>query len=79
MVEDLSLQSVVYAELRYNPLGGLAWGLTGDDYVLGAIEGLERGEKEFGVKARSILAFKREEPGGLDPRFTSHVFATKIM
>ncbi len=73
LIEDLSRQSVVYAEVRYSPLGGLAWGLTGDDYVLGAMEGLERGERDFGVKARSILAFKRDQPGSLS------MSATKVM
>ena len=37
--------------------------LSAEDYIEGAIAGLKRGEKDFGVKSRHILAFKREEPG----------------
>lgn len=64
LIEDLSKQNVVYVEVRCNPLAGLP-ALSGDTYTLGVLEGLERGEREFGVKARSIFAFKREEPGEL--------------
>lgn len=61
--EELRRQNVVYAEIRYNPFSEVVGGPTGEEYCDGVIAGLERGEKEFGVKVRSILCFKRENPG----------------
>ena len=52
---------MVYAELRFSPfLGG---DLPADQYVDGVVSGLERGQKDFGIKMRVILAFMREQPG----------------
>lgn len=58
--EDLKKQNVLYFECRYNPMSHL---MEPEDYIEGVIAGLERGERDFGVKSRHILAFKREEPG----------------
>ncbi len=62
-VEDLHRQNVVYAEIRYNPFSEVEGGPNGAEYCEGVIAGLERGERDFGVKVRSILCFKRENPG----------------
>ncbi len=56
---------MVYAEVRFYPFSGVPNGVSGDDFALGIIEGLERGEKDFGVKVRTIFAFMREKPGQL--------------
>ena len=64
LCEDLARQNVVYAELRFSPfLPGQRQPVPGDRYVDGALRGLERGERDFGIKARAILAFMRAQPG----------------
>lgn len=55
--EDMHRQNVVYAEYRFHPF------FKGEDYCEGIFEGLEKGEKEFGVKVRCIICFLREKPG----------------
>lgn len=62
-VEELHRQNVLYAEVRYCPIREVEGGLTGEEYCEGVIAGLERGERDFGVKVRSILCFLRENPG----------------
>ena len=54
---------MLYAEIRYSPFREVEGGLTGEEYCEGVIAGLERGERDFGVKVRSILCFMRENPG----------------
>ena len=61
--EDIARQNVVYAEYRYNPFPDINGCVSGEDYCQGIFIGLERGQKDFNVKVRSILAFKREAPG----------------
>ena len=58
--EDMKKQNVLYFECRYNPMSKQ---ISPEDYVEGIIAGLERGERDFGVKSRHILAFMREQPG----------------
>ena len=58
--ETMKNQKALYFECRYNPMSPF---LDADLYIQGVIAGLQRGEREFGVKSRHILAFKREEPG----------------
>lgn len=53
-------QNVLYFELRYTPMSHK---MEPEEYVEGVIAGLERGEKDFGVKSRQILAFMRDKPG----------------
>jgi adenosine deaminase len=57
--EELGRQNVVYFELRHNPMGKK---MEPEQYVEGVTAGLERGEKDFGVKSRQILAFIRGKP-----------------
>ena len=62
--EDLARQSVLYAELRFSPfLPGRRQPIPGDEYVDAALRGLERGERDFGIKTRVILSFMRGQPG----------------
>ncbi len=62
-VQELERQNTVYAEIRYNPFSEIKGGPTEEEYCEGVIAGLERGERDTGVKVRSILCFKRENPG----------------
>ena len=63
--EDCKSQNILYAEYRYNPFpfSDTPGTPMGADYCDALISGLERGQKEFGVKVRSIIAFMREKPG----------------
>ena len=61
--EDSAAQNVVYAECRFNPIAGIPTNPSPDEYVQAVLAGLERGQKEFGVKMRVILCFMREKPG----------------
>jgi adenosine deaminase len=64
--EELGRQNVVYFELRHNPMGKK---MEPEQYVEGVTAGLERGEKDFGVKSRQILAFIRGKPGTVGVKF----------
>ncbi len=63
-VEDLHRQNVVYAEIRYKPYSDVVGAPNGKQYCDAIITGLERGERDFNVKVRSILCFMRDNPGG---------------
>ena len=56
--EELQRQNVVYAEIRFNPF--VEAGPSSEEYCDGIIAGLEKGEKEFGVKVRTILSPDRQ-------------------
>jgi len=60
--EDSAKHNVVYAEYRLNPITGVPNTPAPDDYVQGVLSGLERGQKDFGIKVRVILCFMREAP-----------------
>ena len=62
-VQDLHHQNVLYAEIRYCPFSEVEGGPTGEEYCESVVTGLERGERDFGVKVRSIICFMRENPG----------------
>ncbi|RWS25418.1 Adenosine deaminase-like protein [Leptotrombidium deliense] len=60
LCEDQARQGCSYFETRYSPQlwtssGAASHGLTPDKVVEAVNSGLRRGEKDFGVKARSIL------------------------
>ena len=76
--EDLKRQNVVYAEIRYNPFCEVEAGPTGEEYCEGVIAGLEKGEKEFGVKVRSILCFMRENPSEWERQYICLATAMEI-
>ena len=58
--ETLKKQNVVYFELRYAPMSHK---MRPEDYIEGIMAGLERGERDFGIKSRQIFAFLRHQPG----------------
>ena len=68
--EDEALSGVLYFEVRYCPhLLCTTESVDEDncvsprDVVQAVIRGLKRGERDFGVKARSILCCMRDKPG----------------
>lgn len=68
--EDEALSGVLYFEVRYCPHLLCTTESVGEDnrvsprdVVQAVIRGLKRGERDFGVKARSILCCMRDKPG----------------
>src|ERR1700722_17178044 len=53
--EDLSKDGVVYFETRFAPLFHTRKGLTHQQVVSAVLKGLERGRKDFGVRAGLII------------------------
>ena len=64
--EELKRHNVLYFELRHNPMSKK---MTPEEYVEGVTAGLERGEKDFGVKSRQIVIFMRGKPGTVRVKF----------
>ncbi|MGM0470953.1 MAG: adenosine deaminase [Bacillota bacterium] len=60
LVEDLAAENVRYAEIRFAPLL-LTEQLSAFEVVEAALDGLKRGEKEFGVIANLILCCMRDQ------------------
>jgi adenosine deaminase len=60
-VEDLAADGVVYAELRFAPLGHLAGGLSPDEVMTVVTAGLAEGERATGCAARIIVCGIRED------------------
>ncbi len=58
-VEDMHHDGVVYFETRFAPSFHMAGGLHAERVVQSVIRGLERGEKEFGVKWGVLLCAMR--------------------
>lgn len=59
VVEQASLHHCKYVEVRFGPQLHLNNGLTLDDAIYHVIEGLKRGERLYGVKARAIAICMR--------------------
>lgn len=55
LFEDLSKQNVVYAEVRFAPEKHLEKGLSYDEVVEAAIEGMEQAKTDFGIDGALIL------------------------
>ncbi|QTN33109.1 adenosine deaminase [Akkermansiaceae bacterium] len=58
-MEDMKNDGVVYAEVRFAPLLHTNSGLTQDEVVQAVLEGLRRGERDFGVKWGLIICALR--------------------
>src|SRR6202021_281837 len=58
-VEDLSQDGVLYFETRFAPLFHTRKGLTHQQIVSAVLKGLERGRKDFGVRAGLIICAMR--------------------
>ncbi|MFX3634742.1 MAG: adenosine deaminase [Candidatus Pristimantibacillus sp.] len=61
VVEQASEQGCFYIEVRFAPLLHTVNGLTVDEAIQYTIEGLRRGEHQFGVKARAIAICLRSD------------------
>jgi adenosine deaminase len=57
--EDLSQDGVVYFETRFAPLFHTQKGLTHQQIVAAVLKGLERGRKDFGIRAGLIICAMR--------------------
>lgn len=60
-VADLAADGVVYAEIRFAPSLHLRRGMSRSDAMAGVLEGLARGEAEFGLPSRVIVAALRQD------------------
>lgn len=59
MLEDMKNDGVVYVETRFSPVFHTAKGLPWERVVKAVLSGLEKGEKEFGVKWGVIICAMR--------------------
>lgn len=62
LFEDLSKQNVVYAEVRFAPTKHMEKGLTCNEVVKSAINGMERAKTKYGIDGSLILCCMRGEP-----------------
>lgn len=60
-VEDLALDGVVHAEVRFAPLSHGAAGLSGDDAVAAVVQGLDDGTTATGTTAGLVVCGLREQ------------------
>ncbi|WKZ82860.1 MAG: adenosine deaminase [Acidimicrobiia bacterium] len=60
-VADLAADGVVYAEMRFAPSLHLSRGMSRSEAIAGVLEGLTRGEAEFGMTARVIVDAMRQD------------------
>jgi adenosine deaminase len=58
-IEDMHLDGVVYAEVRFAPVYHTGRGLTQDEVVTAVIRGLKRGERKYGVQWGLIICAMR--------------------
>ena len=59
-LEDMALDGVVYAEVRFAPVFHTQRGLTMDEVVQAVVDGMRRGEKVFGVAWGLIICAMRD-------------------
>ena len=65
-IEDMHLDGVVYAEVRFAPCFHMARGLTPEAIVQAAVDGLTRGEEKYGVKWGLIVCAMRHRTDSLE-------------
>lgn len=61
LMEDLSRQNVKYVEIRFAPFLSMEGGLNFDEVVESVLEGMNRGKKDFGIRANGILISMRHD------------------
>jgi len=59
LFEDLAKQNVIYAEVRFAPSKHLDGGLSYDEVIEAAIQGMNRAKEEFGIDGNLILCCMR--------------------
>lgn len=62
---DLSLDGIIYAELRFAPSLNTALGLAHEDAIEAALLGMERAASETGIVMRLIVDAMRNEPDSI--------------
>lgn len=61
LLEDLSKQNVKYVEIRFAPFLSMEKGLSFDEVVESVLKGMDKGNKDFGIKSRGILICMRHD------------------
>jgi adenosine deaminase len=74
-VEDLAAHSVVYAETRMAPSLCLGEGLGRTDAIAAMVEGLRRGEEDFGLPMRLIIDAMRQDSDSVEVAEAAVAFA----
>lgn len=59
LVRDVSKEKVRYMEVRFAPMLSVSEGLTCQEVIASVVEGLRRGQQEFGVYASAIVCAMR--------------------
>lgn len=62
LMEDAYKDGVKYIEIRFAPLNHMAKGLSLDQVLQAAIDGVKRGEETYDIKGNIILSYMRHEP-----------------
>lgn len=62
LIEDLSNEGVIYAEIRFAPYFHTQKGLTIDEVIEAVLNGIKEGESKYGVKSNLILCAMRGFP-----------------
>lgn len=65
-MEDMAIDGVVYAEVRFAPVFHTQAGLTQDEVVEAVIDGLERGARDFRVEWGLIICAMRDRTDSLE-------------
>lgn len=65
-IEDMHLDGVVYAEVRFAPVFHTQNGLTQDEVVAAVIAGMERGQRAYGVEWGVIICAMRDRSDSLE-------------
>lgn len=65
-IEDMQLDGVVYAEVRFAPVFHTQNGLTQDEVVAAVIAGMKRGQRTYGVEWGVIICAMRDRSDSLE-------------
>ena len=60
LIEDVSKENILYIEIRYSPILHIEEGMTMEESVDAVQRGLNRGQKEFGVRSGIIICGIRD-------------------
>ena len=60
LIEDVSKENILYIEIRYSPILHIEEGMTMEESVEAVQRGLNRGQKEFGVRSGIIICGIRD-------------------
>jgi adenosine deaminase len=77
MCEDAARDGVWYLEVRYCPMLSCQRGLTLDDVIAAEWQGLQRGERDFGITARIICCSLRHYDPALSVEIARHAVSAR--